>query len=182
MKKFALIIFILVIYITLRVTGVIKTPEAWPRYSPKTSGFSVLVPGKMTEAEEAIGSGEDSIIFHNAEMEWSGVVYATGYGDLPGYFFERLTDREILDKMINMVLTDNSRKLIKKEDLLLQEFPAVYAEYENSEGNKILVRYCLKKPRIYRLIVSTGKENLESSRSDYEKFLNSLKLDTFDGA
>lgn len=177
MKRSALVLFVLVIYIALRISGIIKSPEAWPRYSPKGSGFSVLVPGRMTETEEVIGSGEDSIIFHNASMDWQGVVYATGYGDLPGYFFNNLTYREILDKMINMVLRGNSRKLINKEDFLLQEFPAVYAEYENPEGSKIIVRYCLKKPRIYRLIISVEKKNLESGRGYYEKFLNSLKLD-----
>lgn len=162
----------LVVYVILRATGVVELPENWPTYSPKGSGYSVLVPGTMTEMKEEISSG---IVFLNGEMIWLGVVYRAGYADFPGTFLERFTPEGFLNDMV-MMMADDRRRLVNKEESLLQDSPLVHAEYEDQDGGRILVRYCLRDRRLYRLLVSVSEPEVEPRRGSYEKFLNSFKL------
>ena len=105
-------------------------------------------------------------------MKWMEVIYAAAHGDLPEIFISRPSE-EILDCLVE-AQADPDYKLIRQEPFTLEGYPGVYGEYETPDGDKSLMKCCLKDQRLYRLVVFIPRDTLENTRQHYEKFLNSL--------
>ena len=174
MKKpmFLLTAVLLVIYLSLRATAAIKEPEVWPTYTPEGAGYSVQVPGTMTGEDQMIQLGDERWILQQGRMEWMEVAYTAAYGDLPEIFTSRPPE-EILDRMVKAT-ADPDYKLVHQEAFTLEGYPGVYGEYETPDGDKSLMKCCIRDQRLYRLIACIPRDKMESTRQHYEKFLNSL--------
>ena len=174
--SFTFIVIIIVVYIVLRVGGIIEPPESWPTHTSKEGGFSILTPGSLQTSDLKVPTLYGDLKFKVFATKFVKTAYEVAYSQVPKEVREGFSDHDLLG-MEMLFLVQDGYHLGENNSLLWEGHPSIYSEWDRTGRTyRLINRNILAHDHLYRLTVLVEKSALETERPYFEKFLNSFKL------
>jgi hypothetical protein len=162
----------------VRAEQVVQTAQAqWENFSSPEGKFSILMPIKPTQEKQTTGGSSISLETNlfKASLESNQATYSVSYTDFPAQLAQ-LPPSFLLDSLSSRFTSDRKLKLIKQQDISLEQYPGKDFQFEAPGERIIKYRAYLVEKRLYQVIAETPKSTETNSSSDSERFINSFKL------
>ncbi|HEY9604193.1 MAG TPA: hypothetical protein V6C85_21440 [Allocoleopsis sp.] len=149
----------------------------WEKFSSPEGKFSILMPVKPTQEKQTTGSSSLSLETNlfKASSNNNQATYSVSYTDFPPELAQ-LPASFLFDSLSSRFTSDRKLKLLKQQDIKLNEYPGKEFQFEASGRTLITYRAYLVEKRLYQVISETPKSTGNAPSSDSEKFLNSFQL------
>jgi hypothetical protein len=149
----------------------------WEKFSSTEGKFSILMPVKPTQEKQTTGSSSLSLETNlfKASSNSNKATYSVSYTDFPPELAQ-LPPTFLFDSLSSRFTSDRKLKLLKQQDIKLNEYPGKEFQFEAPGETIITYRAYLVEKRLYQVISETPKAIKNASSSDSEKFLNSFQL------
>ena len=150
-----------------------ELPAAWRDFSPPGGGFSIRMPGDVSEQTDQQTGGHTFQV--RSEDEWS---YIVTYADLVPEL-RALGTEKLLRQMRDQLLEGMKASLVNSENLKVQGFPAVRWTLESGIPNRPIFRMrmitVVTDKRLFNAGVIIRKDQFRDS--DVNRFLTSFRLE-----
>ena len=153
------------------------TQSQWEKFSSPEGKFSILMPVKPTQEKQTTGSSSLSLETNlfKASSNSNQATYSVSYTDFPRELAQ-LPPSFLFDSLSSRFTSDRKLKLLKQQDIKLNEYPGKEFQFEAPGETIITYRAYLVDNRLYQVISEIPKSAGNASSSDSEKFLNSFQL------
>ncbi len=150
-----------------------ELPTAWRDFSPPGGGFSIRMPGDVSEHTDQQMGGHTFQV--RSEDEWS---YIVTYADLVPEL-KALGTEKLLRQMREQLLEGMKASLVSSENLKVQGFPAVRWTLESGIPNRPVFRMrmitVVTDKRLFNVGVIIRKDQFRDS--EVNRFLTSFRLE-----
>lgn len=150
--------------------------SVWQPFSSSRGNFTVLMPGKPTEAQQTINTQAGAIKLLRFQTVRKGEAgYIVGYADLPNNVINTPADiNNFFSGVTASMLAQSKGKLLSRRNIKLRTYPGREIKLQVSPGVTTRSRFYLVNQRFYMMSVVTAKEqNLAKS---IDGFFNSFRL------
>jgi hypothetical protein len=148
---------------------------AWQPFTSREGGFTVQVPGKPKEEQQAIrtAGGTIDVTVYVLERKTGGT-FAVGFAEFPEQAAKPGTTSRRLDAGRDGAVTRAGGKLTAERRIALDRYPGRELHIEVDGKTFVRTRLYAVKNRLYQLVAIGTKESVSSE--DAERFLDSLDL------
>jgi hypothetical protein len=152
---------------------------AWPKYTSKKAGFSVMMPGTPKESTKTLKTAYDN--FEQTRVTFvsgaKGTAYAIHCTVLPDDLHQGIGLDEFLDSECDLYVETAKAKLRSQKKIMLGTLPGREIEYSLLNGRAISrTRIFLVDGRLYHVTVLMPRDRTDSG--EMERFLDSFRLET----
>jgi hypothetical protein len=146
----------------------------WKAFKPREGNFSVLLPGKPKEQQQAVRTPSGTIDVNLYVAELKGGTFAVGYAEFPEQTVKPGTTGRRLDNARDGAVANAGGKLTKERRINLDRYPGREVHIEIDGKGNVLTRFYAVKNKLYQLVVLGSKDRVYSP--DTEKFFDSFQL------
>jgi hypothetical protein len=148
----------------------------WMEFKGKEGGFTVLMPGKPREIQQAVRTptGTIDVTLYAVERRGGEASYAVGFAEFPEQSVATGTVGRRLDIARDGAVAQAKGTLISEKRISIDKYPGRELRIDVESKSNVLTRFYAVKNKLYQLVVAGTREQVDSK--DTEKFFDSFKL------
>jgi hypothetical protein len=161
-------------------TAPAQTEREWEKFSPAGSGFSVLMPGKVTEQERPVDVGRGPLTTHIFYSDLGGDVFMVSYLQFPDPVTDAASIKVMLDNGRDRVVAASKGTLESETEITLDGYSGREWRTTFPKDLKARARAYWVSRTLYQVVVITDAvktPQAEKVTADHmTKFFNSFSL------
>jgi hypothetical protein len=149
---------------------------SWQEFNARAGGFSVLLPGKPKEEQQAVRtpSGTFEVNLVSVALPTGDATFAVGYAAFPEQTVPPGNEERRLDGARDGAVANVKGKQKAEKHLTLDHHPGREVHIEVDGKTIVLTRFYAVKHMLYQLVAAGTRERVYSK--DTERFMASFKL------